>query len=78
MGEKVTRNMRFFGEKYPHGGYGSNFYAWLSSTDKEPYYFYGNGAAMRVSACAWLAETLEEAISLTEKLPLYLIIIQRR
>lgn len=67
LGEKVTRNMRFFGEKYPHVGYGPNFYAWLSSTDNEPYNSYCNGAAMSVSACAWLAETLEEAISLTEK-----------
>ena len=62
------RYMKFFGIIYPFpmGGYGARFSQWLKSTTREPYDSYGNGAAMRVSACAWAAKTLEEAENLAE------------
>lgn len=50
------------GLKYPYSGFGGGFYNWLRSEEHKPYGSYGNGAAMRVSACGYLANTLEEAI----------------
>ncbi len=52
--------MRSFGRAYPLRGYGVNFSYWLESEKPEPYYSYGNGAAMRVSACGFMGKTLEE------------------
>jgi ADP-ribosylglycohydrolase len=60
-------SMKEFGRLYPDAGYGGNFGWWLTSDDREPYNSYGNGAAMRVSPCAWFAETLEEAEDLAER-----------
>ena len=48
----------------PTRGYGSMFCKWLQSENKQPYNSFGNGSAMRCSAAGWLANTLEEAISL--------------
>ena len=60
-----TNCMREFGRKYPHG-YGGRFKQWLLSEDPHPYGSWGNGSAMRVSACAWAAKTLEEALQLSD------------
>ena len=38
----------------PKGSYGGKFYKWIFSADPQPYGSLGNGAAMRVSAVAWL------------------------
>ncbi len=45
--------MKKYGRMYPHAGYGGRFRDWIFSDDREPYYSYGNGSAMRVSPCAW-------------------------
>ena len=45
-----------YGRMYPHAGYGGRFKKWLFSEDREPYYSYGNGSAMRVSPCAWIMD----------------------
>jgi len=48
--------------------WGKQFVFWLSSkTIKEAYNSFGNGSAMRVSACAWLAINHEHAIDLAVK-----------
>lgn len=41
--------------KYPNpaGAYGGSFGRWIFSENPQPYYSYGNGAAMRVSPVAW-------------------------
>ena len=44
----------------PMGGYGASFAAWLNSKDHQPYYSYGNGAAMRVSSIGWLCNSQYE------------------
>lgn len=59
----------------PMGGYGGGFRCWLfhpralrqygvspydSKTGRHPYGSYGNGSAMRASACGWFFDTLEE------------------
>ena len=40
--------------RYPGRGYGGNFSRWIHADPPEPYHSYGNGAAMRVSAAAFL------------------------
>ena len=61
----ATRNMRAFGYRYPYG-YGGRFRKWLMSPYPKPYKSWGNGSAMRVSPCAWAAETMEEALRLSD------------
>lgn len=55
----VVRSMQTWGRRYPDAGYGGRFYGWLLSDDPRPYYSFGNGSAMRVSAAGWLYDTLE-------------------
>ena len=40
--------------RYPGRGYGGYFSRWIYADPAEPYHSYGNGAAMRVSAAAFL------------------------
>ena len=56
--------MQALGRKYPAAGYGGRFRRWLISAEPAPYHSFGNGAAMRVSPCAWAAGSLEEARTL--------------
>ena len=58
--------LKKYGRMYPHAGYGGRFKKWLFSEDREPYYSYGNGAAMRVSPCGFAAKTLEEAVAMAD------------
>ena len=55
-----TDRLRAFGRKYPYAGWGGHFAAWLRRKDYKPYNSCGNGSAMRVSACAYFARSLEE------------------
>lgn len=52
--------MQTLGRKYPDRGFGGHFSAWLNSDDPQPYNSWGNGAAMRVSPCAYFARSLAE------------------
>jgi len=58
--------MQNLGRKYPFAGYGFGFRIWLEKDNPEPYNSYGNGSAMRVSACGYCARTLDEALSLAK------------
>ena len=62
----AVRRMREFGRRYPQVGYGPTFVRWLVIQDPRPYNSWGNGAAMRVSACGWAARTLDEALALSD------------
>lgn len=63
--EQVTiASMQSLGRQYPNAGYGSGFSRWLSSSVPEPYHSFGNGAAMRVSACGYVAESEADAKTL--------------
>ncbi len=43
------------------GGYGKRFMEWVAKPNLQPpYQSFGNGSAMPVSPCAWLAESLDE------------------
>ena len=48
--------MKKYGKIYPDAGYGARFSSWINSDNREPYYSFGNGSAMRVSPCAWLMD----------------------
>lgn len=57
----LVKRMQEIGREYPLCGYGAKFLVWINSDDPKPYNSYGNGSAMRVSAAAWLAESMSEA-----------------
>lgn len=67
LSEKAISAMQEIGRPYPDCGYGGMFECWIYSNDPKPYNSYGNGAAMRVSACGFIAKTLEEAKELSRK-----------
>lgn len=62
----TVRYMRQVGQPYPRCGYGGRFWHWMYCANPQPYNSFGNGAAMRVSAVAWAASTLEEALKLAK------------
>lgn len=53
-------SLKYWGNKYPHAGYGGMFKNWLRQDSPEPYGSWANGSAMRVSPCAWVGESIEE------------------
>jgi type I restriction enzyme M protein len=60
-GEKILINsMQSIGRKYPDSGYGSHFEEWIHLDNPKPYGSYGNGAAMRISACGFASKSIEE------------------
>lgn len=61
LGEESVRCMQEIGRPYPGCGYGGRFMQWMYSDDPRPYNSYGNGAAMRIGACAYAANSIEEA-----------------
>lgn len=61
---KFSSSQRKWGLKYPNAGYGPSFFGWIHSDDKLSYHSFGNGSAMRVSPCGYLASSEEEAIHL--------------
>lgn len=64
--EVLIENLKFFGNMYPNVGYGGRFSRWLAQDSPEPYGSWANGSAMRVSPCAWVAESLEQAQELAK------------
>ena len=56
------------GRKYPNpmGGYGVKFNQWLFSEHPQPYNSWGNGSAMRVSTVGLYANSLKEALELSQ------------
>lgn len=61
LGANAVKSMQTFGRRYPRAGYGGSFRRWIFSDDPQPYNSWGNGAAMRVSACGLFASGVEEA-----------------
>lgn len=47
---------------HPMGGYGASFAQWLRSKQPEPYYSFGNGAAMRVSPVGWWCQDQDQVL----------------
>ena len=62
----VINNMVTIGRKYPNCGFGGHFYQWIMTDNHEPYNSYGNGSAMRVSACGYVGKDLDEVKKLSK------------
>ena len=63
--------MKLYGYLYLDIGYGTSFAKWITSKESKPYNSWGNGSAMRVSPCGWVANLdipIEEGIKQTEEL----------
>ena len=67
LSNDCIRYMQYIGQKYPFCGYGGSFYNWIFADDPQPYNSYGNGSAMRVSACGFVGKDLEEVKDLSRK-----------
>lgn len=59
--------LQTLGQMFPQAGYGGTFRMWLIDADPKPYNSWGNGSAMRVSPCGWVASSLEEAEELAKQ-----------
>ena len=69
--ENFILSMKKWGCNYIEKSYGASFINWLTSETSEPYNSWGNGSAMRVSPCGWIAKLnipFEEGLKLTEDL----------
>lgn len=66
LGQIAVSCMQEVGRAYPRCGYGGMFRKWMFSDNPQPYNSYGNGAAMRVSACGFAASSLDEATALSK------------
>lgn len=67
LGDQAVKSMQVIGRHYPNCGYGERFYKWMYSDTPQPYNSFGNGAAMRISACGYVANSIEEARLLSHK-----------
>lgn len=64
--EELIQQMQAFGRRYPKADYGGMFAKWLVSDNPQPYNSFGNGSAMRVSPCGYIAVELDEALELAK------------
>ena len=63
----AVKYMQGVGRPYPNCGYGGMFQKWMYSNNPAPYNSFGNGAAMRVSACGFAAKNFKEVTLLSRK-----------
>lgn len=64
--KELVKQMQDFSRRYPNRGYGGMFAQWLAAENPKPYNSFGNGSAMRVSPCGYIAVELEEALELAK------------
>ncbi len=62
-GKDYAKTLFEYGNKYPNRGYGRMFNRWLKSENPQSYNSFGNGSAMRVSACGCIHDSLEETLT---------------
>jgi ADP-ribosylglycohydrolase len=66
FGKDPAASLREWGRRYwDNGGWGQRFALWLASDDMGAYNSLGNGGAMRVSAAGLLAQSVDDAIALS-------------
>ena len=68
LSQKAVECMQSLGRNYPDCGYGSGFRKWVFSKKPKPYNSFGNGAAMRVSAAGFAANSVIEAKTIAKKI----------
>ena len=61
-GDYVDRFHDYF-HTWPNAGFGGMFYQWAAARFRDPYYSFGNGAAMRVSPVGFARDTLDEVLA---------------
>lgn len=64
--DELIKIVKETAQKYINAGYGPSFLRWINSNSSLPYNSYGNGAAMRVSPVAYVSNSLEETIKLSD------------
>ena len=64
---QAVARMQELGRAYPDAGYGGRFGCWIEDDDPRPYNSWGNGSAMRVSACAYAAGTLPRCLAMARR-----------
>lgn len=67
--DELIGRLRYWGHKYryPMGAYGSGFAAWLDNPNPKPYGSFGNGSAMRVSACGFAFDSIEQTMNMAKR-----------
>jgi len=65
--EELAEYLKDWATNYPDAGYGGKFRTWVLSDSNDPINSFGNGAGMRVSPCAFYANTLDECLDLAKK-----------
>lgn len=68
LSKNAVECMQSVGRNYPDCGYGGGFHKWMFLDDPKPYNSYGNGAAMRVSAAGFAANSIEDAKEISRKI----------
>lgn len=66
LSTNAVKYMQEIGRRYPDCGYGKAFRLWLYKRTPEPYNSLGNGAAMRISPVAYVAETMEQCVEFSD------------
>ena len=66
LSKQAVIRMQELGREYPHAGYGGHFHKWIYDSNPRPYNSWGNGSAMRVSACGFAATSLDETKTLAK------------
>jgi len=64
----VVKTMQEWGNKYPNVSWGASFGLWLKEKKPQPYWSYGNGAAMRISPVGWIAKDEDEVMKLSNRI----------
>ena len=57
--------LRTYTARHHTRGFGQKFYRWAAAKNPQPYYSFGNGAAMRISPVAAAAQSLDEVLALS-------------
>lgn len=65
--DEIIDTLKKWGRAYPNAGYGNYFTHWLFSRERASYRSYGNGSAMRVSACGWYGKDEEDVKDLAKR-----------
>ncbi len=65
LSEQAISSMQTIGRLYPRCGFGRHFLDWIYDDNPRPYHSWGNGAAMRVSGCAYAADNMEDVLELS-------------
>ena len=67
-GSGLAQIMQDYCTRYPtpKGSYGGMFLNWIYQPEPQPYYSFGNGSAMRVSAVGWAFDNLSDVLRYAE------------